>query len=368
MKCIIGKVSGRVMKISRYIKAVLLAVATAGWGSLLAGCTDRAEIPHGTERGEDVPFRVASLTRAGGDGSTDPLDGMTLRLFLASGDPAEIQSGSVSYGGTDAEGQIWQSAISVKLHTDYKIFGFMPAGAVATSSVEGTAGTTPQLTLNGLDAVSDMDVCAITGVKSNNGYTDVVTPGMFDYKAELDGSGNLYGVHLLASHLYAAAELKFKVDAGYSKLRTIKLKKVKLKNTLGKVNGTVRFEVGNSSTPITSVILTPADGAPTVEKTLFDSEEGVTLKTSTTTEATMTGYFAYIPSAVGGLAIESVYDVYDTNGDKIREDCHAENRLSSHLSGLERGKKKSLTITVNPTYLYQLTDHDPDTPMAVIGD
>jgi hypothetical protein len=66
------------------------------------------------------------------------------------------------------------------------------------------------------------------------------------------------------------------------------------------------------------------------------------------------------------------YDIYDTNvttghpyGNLVRENCTVTNKLRLP-SGMVRGKKKILTLTVNPTYLYSLSEPDLDNPKITI--
>ena len=62
------------------------------------------------------------------------------------------------------------------------------------------------------------------------------------------------------------------------------------------------------------------------------------------------------------------YDVYviDNNkiGSRVREDCVAVNDLSvlTGLASLTRGKRTTINLTVEPTYLYQLSDDEIDNP------
>jgi hypothetical protein len=78
----------------------------------------------------------------------------------------------------------------------------------------------------------------------------------------------------------------------------------------------------------------------------------------------VTGYF--LPAYASTLSIVSTYDVYDKKGNKIREDCKATNSLASMLNGIQRGKKRPIKLTVNPTYLYVLSDPDLDNPTITI--
>jgi hypothetical protein len=77
----------------------------------------------------------------------------------------------------------------------------------------------------------------------------------------------------------------------------------------------------------------------------------------------VTGYFlpAYA-SSPSTLSVVRTYDVYDKQGNKIRENCEATNSLASMLNGIQRGQKRPIELTVNPTYLYVLSEPDLDNP------
>ena len=65
--------------------------------------------------------------------------------------------------------------------------------------------------------------------------------------------------------------------------------------------------------------------------------------------------------------LRSTYDVYDTKGNKVRQNCKAENKIDPYilfnkLSNLDRGKKYIINLTVKPTYLYVMSDPDLDNP------
>jgi hypothetical protein len=340
----------------------------------MAGCSDLADDEKEHQEGqESVPLRVTSLTRAPGDTDSpavsepDPFEGMSILLFLVPADDlagTETQTGEAIYSGA---GNPWYSSLSVKNSANYKVFGFMPASVSKNKSYSVTiSGNQAVMTVPQMKTVSDLDVCVITGVKnhpldaSNN---EKVLPGIFDYEAEeIEGQG--YGVSLLAEHIYSAVGFQFQVVEKYKKLRTIKLKQVILKNaqqfnlTMGSTETPVPNPIGTITMEDVTSTETTDDGA-----VLFDSSEGVELKTTYSEDINITGYFA--PQKATGLEVESVYDVYDNKGVLIRENSHATNKIGSLLGALNRGERKVIKMTVNPTYLYVLSDPDADTPMVV---
>ena len=63
------------------------------------------------------------------------------------------------------------------------------------------------------------------------------------------------------------------------------------------------------------------------------------------------------------LNLVCTYDVYNKKGTKVRENCVAENDLSGLKDvTIARGKKVVVNLTVEPTYLYQLSEDELDNP------
>jgi hypothetical protein len=63
----------------------------------------------------------------------------------------------------------------------------------------------------------------------------------------------------------------------------------------------------------------------------------------------------------GRLTLRCVYDVYDTAGNLIRADQQSDNLLPT-LPSAAPGEKTVIRLTVNPTYLYMLSDPDLNNP------
>ncbi|MBQ8989262.1 MAG: hypothetical protein IJ067_06195 [Prevotella sp.] len=369
------------MKVGRYIQTVWLAALLMGWGCLFTDCTDHMETlePERPDVQTDKPLYVASMTRAGGDEEgDDPMKDKTIQLFLIQGN--DKQSAPVLYGGRNvavASGDMATGSLLVRPGTDYQVFGYIPV-SVATGNTT-VSGNTATMTINGLPPVSSEDICIVTGVLgrslNDDGSLDeseIITVGNFDYSAPNDTKDG-YGISLLVDHLFASVQVRILVDAGYSQLRRIKLKSVTLKTGKSKkVNATIPLTTDNpGANPIGSPIFVDADADADDQKVfLFESKtkEGNTIigdPLDTTTPIVGTAYFA--PYAATTLTIESTYDVYDSTGThRIREGETAVNSLSNLFAGITRGQKRVLTMTVNPTYLYQLSDWD--SPSFVVSE
>ena len=338
----------------------------------MAGCSDHADDEQNRQdEQKSVPFTIASLTRSGDETTETALstyDGLSIQLFLVPQDGTagtETLKGQAVYSG---EGLPWYTTIGVKNSAQYKVFGFMPAGISADETYNVTISddkTSATLTIPQMLTVSNKDVCVITGVKDHPLVNDEkVLPGVFDYTA--NPVGGEYGVSLLAEHIYSAVEIWFKMKANvaYNHLRTIKLKQVLLKNAqMAVVNATIRLTMGTSETyvpePVREITMEKVASTVVAETTLFSSYAGEELKTTDGSEIKVPGYFTLGngDNDTSELVIESVYDVYDKNV-LVRENCHAVNKINGLVSSLERGDKKIIKITVNPTYLYVLTDDD----------
>ena len=77
--------------------------------------------------------------------------------------------------------------------------------------------------------------------------------------------------------------------------------------------------------------------------------------------------------------LRTTYDVYDNNpseghpeGNLIRQKCVAENKiipqqLFTNVSSLARGYMYTINLTIEPTYLYMLSEPDLDNPAVVIS-
>ncbi len=369
------------MNIRMHIQTGWLAALLIGWSCLLAGCSDSAgDEPNRQVRTEDVLLQVAGLTRAYSDEEMESLKGTAIQLFLKSEDESANPSvtGPIGYGGTDGGDIVWNSTLYVKAGANYKVFGFMPAGITSGTDDTGDAPSVTvtenkaTLSIKKMSTISKHDVCVIIGARGGLAENETVISGSFDYTAEyIEGKG--YGLSLLADHIYSAVSFKFLLNStatpDYSKLRKIKLKKVVLKNSLKSVDAAITLNLGNQTNTIGSVTYTPIEGSDPCEVMLFESSDGEELSTTANEDIHAVGYFANIDNNdASGISLESTYDVYDNNGKLIREDCQAVNKIGSVLSSVSRGTKMTLTVTVNPTYLYVLSNEDSGDITVTVGD
>ena len=95
---------------------------------------------------------------------------------------------------------------------------------------------------------------------------------------------------------------------------------------------------------------------------IIENEE----KTLTTSPAAIcTGYMVPDNVFINKLELETEFEVYNKKGDKIAERT-AVNKLTEPLAELQRGEERTLLLTIDPSYLYVLSDPDLDNPTITI--
>ena len=287
----------------------------------------------------------------------------------------------------------WTSRMKInEAKSNYYFYGFLPKRAGNTASIALNTSLTPSetlsykhgatLTINGLSAISADDVCVVVGVKAYNtsaaatdtppAITDADTRadmtnrwGKFDVSID-DDVTNLY---LLVDHIYSRLVFNLKVSDKYSRLRTIKVKRMTLMSgdNASNVVKTVKATVNIGATDGTQNPISGDDAHKILlsTETLGQPEPPVELLTTplelTTTEQSVQAFFA--ASSIERFILETTYDVYDATGTVlIREDQTAQNIFSVSGQALESGQQSSFIITVDPTYLYVLADPDLDSP------
>jgi hypothetical protein len=278
----------------------------------------------------------------------------------------------------NTDSKTWTSTIGVKKDENY-IYGFSPSDAAAgtispitSGAVDYSAGAV--MTLNNLNAVGGNDLCVVVGVKgTTKGATaeEAVTPdfGVFEFTKQ--GTNNY--VSLLLDHLYAAIELKIKIGTRYSELRDICLKKMELQSAKTVSQAIVTLTAKDDGTiPITAVSYTTTTNPQSNMVYDYGTDASTTkgIELSKDEEKTFTSYCAPITGmGSSNLKLICTYDVYNKKGTKVRENCVAENSLAG-LSGLTiaRGAKSVINLTVEPTYLYQLSEDELDNPVIKVSE
>ena len=358
---------------------------------LLAACSDDADdgvdrkddggdvlqlVAYGQLQTDAVPANTRAITSEN-HGNYELYEGAnSIGVFLTyqtKNAPKEVST--FTYDATDG----WMSQVKVKVEDNpYRIYGFMPTTfesaqdfkyQIAPLSTGETYNNGAILTFTNLPPVAKEDFCLLTGVQDLGGVKTAtlnLKRGVFSYQGRAKGQNY---ANLMFEHLYGGVLFHLKIAEAYNQLRTIKLKEFKLLTTniytiadmVIKVNPT-----DDEATPfsVTSYTMTSSEGSGA---TLFTSEEGEELKTDTPCD--ISGYFFPLLSSTNNigheLAMECTYDVYDKKGNLVRKSCVARNSLPDMES--TPGTRNILTLTVEPTYLYVLSEPDLDNPTITIS-
>ena len=275
-----------------------------------------------------------------------PAHDIVIGLYvLKNGEPVDNTVKLISYSNHD-----WHSQTTVENGVSYTIYGFMPKKEPISSSIS-KSGDVATLTLSNIGTVCADDICFITGVKDSDGDLD---QGQFGYTGKT--SGNF--IRLLLDHLFASVKFNFTVDTDYSKLRTIKLKSLKLTTSSAPMTATITL-TPNTTDAYPATVEFISQGGESTPATFFESTEGEQIPTTTTSFVC-----CFAPSASSTLSLVTIYDVYDSKGNLIRKNCEATNKLPDLEA--QRGWQVTLNLKITPTYLYQLSEPDLDNPTIEI--
>ena len=296
-------------------------------------------------------------------------DGASIGVFFTKDNMSPPVTGRFRKGSDDR----WRTNIEVD-PDDYYVYGFVPYEAAQTATVSSADyATGATITLNGLNTVDNKDVCVAVGVKDGSNATTVegLEEGLF--ATTIRSGENTNFIFMLFEHIMAGFRFNYSINASYAAVRTIKVKKVELRAFNGsdpvtqRVNATITLAGGAAiNNAITSVVFEPVAGSGDSEGTLFNAEteqEHLTLDPTTPTDILGT----FPPTTATRFQLVTTYDVYDaaSTPNLIRENEQATNTFTAAVFGggaLQAGRIHTLHITVNPTYLYMLSDPDMDNP------
>ena len=285
--------------------------------------------------------------------------------------------GSFVYEGVVDDVDKWASNVYVTSGTHYYLYGFMPREMAADASITAYNSDYENgavLTIDDIQLITPADPCLVVGVQDvgTEDTNGTITPtddgevklGTFSYTGKQRGANF---VRLLLDHLYAGIHFKLLVNEGYSELRSIHLRKFEFKCTAYSTADCKVTVQANSTgnNPITDITYSNLVSGP-ISAEIFDGD--ALIPTSPADPLDVLGCFAPTLADVSdNLSIVTTFDVYDKEGNLVREGATAENHLPISISHLTRGQVYTLTITVNPTYLYQLSDPDLDNPTIKIS-
>lgn len=267
----------------------------------------------------------------------------------------------------------------------YYLYGYVPHDQSITSTanvLEGEGKTFVDgavLTMTNVPTVSKADICVMTaaknGASANEDYsTTGLQRGNFEYVAQATGGGGHNYVYLLFDHLFAALRVQMRVNGDYNDLRTIKLKELRMQTTgegnvptKKKTSITVTLnKTTDGSDPVKNVEFTPDATSGNSDGVVVEWNDGITL---TNEYQPFQGHL--MPFGVTKIKLISTYDVYDKKDNKVRENCTATNtidikNLFSGQTEALRGRRYTINLTINPTYLYMLSDPDLDNPTVSV--
>ena len=339
------------MKKEIYSILVIMALLT------VVGCSKDATDDAGTSNTEepDARLQMVGITRAV-SGETTWND---IHAFLTSG--TTLVEGGFKYDNTTAE---WSTRLKLKSGTrTYRLYGFMPDDAELTSELTSWTDEGAVLRIANLNPLTLDDYCVVTGVRQVSLPTDKTSATRGNFSFEYQSNRQNY-INLFLDHMMSQLEFNMKISTTYNTLRTIKIKKMTLK-------------LANISRMQAEVTLTNSVGISAISYTTTGTEansciigaySGEEIKTLTTTPTVIcNAYVVPATDLLNSLELETEFEVYDKNGNKI-DDRKATNKLTTPLNELERGEKRTLLITVDPTYLYVLSDPDLDNPTMTIED
>lgn len=279
----------------------------------------------------------------------------------------------------------WRMSKTDLTSGNYYLYGYVPhePSIISTVSVLGEGKTFADgavLTLRNVPTVSSEDICVVIGAK--NGKDDYkadpadysvtgLQRGDFEYVAT-GGEGNNY-VYLLFDHLFSALRVRMRVEGTYNNLRTIKLKELRMQTSAGGVPTKKKTQITvtlNKNTdgddPVSSVVFAPDASSDNSDGAVVEWNNGIEL---TNEYQPFQGHL--MPFGVTDITLVSTYDVYDKQGNKVRENCEAKNTINiadlfSGQTETLRGRRYTINMTINPTYLYVLSEPDLNNPTAEV--
>ena len=286
------------------------------------------------------------------------------------------QNGTFTYKTSDSK---WHLNMDIPETGYYYVYGYIPKEVANDATIAGNSSGAV-LTIEGIKTVTHSDVCVIVGAKEGqvDGVTGLTT-GQFAVNAQQAQIGSSAGGHnyiyLLFDHLYSALAFNFTIDATYNDLRTIKLRKLELigyadaneTNIKARYNIEIKLKSNTTGTsPIEEVTFTPDPTSgdlafePIYEYKTADPE----IVLNPVTPTAFLGCF--VPGQNTYFKLRSTYDVFDKEGNLIRKGCIADNTINlkekfDTYSTL-RGQMFQITLKVQPTYLYVLSEPDLDNP------
>lgn len=316
-----------------------------------AGCSkDATDNAESAQESQPASLKVVGLTRAT-SGNTDWDD---IHIYLTSSG-TQVAEGKFGYANDTKE---WSTHLKLKSGAGtFRLYGFMPDDPSLTASLQNVTAVDAQIKLENVNPLTTIDYCVVTGVRQVETASDhtSATRGMFsfDYYSYRQNYINLFLDHLMSRLVF-----NMKISPTYDAVRTIKVKKMTLKLAdISSMSVTVTFSDNHG---ISAISYFPTGAAANF--CIIENEE----KTLTTSPAAIcTGYMVPDNVFINKLELVTEFEVYNKKGNKIAERT-AVNKLTEPLAELQRGEERTLLLTIDPSYLYVLSDPDLDNPTITI--
>jgi hypothetical protein len=320
---------------------------------LLTACSSDSADDTQQEEWEDIRLELRGVTRVG-ESSGNMGD---IRVFLYSATDGTTE-GLFKYRNETGTHYWTAQNLKVKPGTrTFWLYGYMPA-------VEGITGEIldeRQLKLSGIQPISLEDICIVTGVKV---YGSSVLPlrGTFEFEYKNSDYNDVTVLNLLLEHMLGHVDFKFKIGSRYSQLRKIKVKSLTIKTTSkSSISATINLPT-NTEDVVT--ITYSATGADRNYETTLLANTADPIELTTSGVSVGSGINVAVGTGLSeNFVLESEYEVYDLKGNLLSTRT-ASNNLSGVLPVM--GQKKEVVLTVEPTYLYQLSDDDLNNPVVTI--
>lgn len=295
----------------------------------------------------------------------------------------------------------------------YYLYGLVPYGSAEVAiepykapgaEGDGNYADGAIMTFSGLGSVMSMDPCVIVGAKHGSKVGETIDPvgdnpmkaGDFscvfgvsnDVQANKDNPNYLF---LLFDHLYSAIRFRFCVGDEYAKLRDIHLTKLEmlaytdascedeyLRKQFVRTTVTLHKTLDGSSPIVGSIDFIPYGDEDMTKVKIYSGDKEIPHgkypadyeDEELRGKKRYTDNMGFVPNVNSYFKLISTYDVYDTKGNLVRKNCVAENKIDpfSIFQTVSLGRRKlyTLNLTIEPTYLYVLSEPDLDNPTVTV--
>ena len=275
-------------------------------------------------------------------------------LVAATGDES-YANGLFKYLG----GSKWNTQLKLKSgEKTYRLYGLMPDNEKFTKSLTSWNDDGAVLHIEKMDAHTTEDYCVVSGLRQVENAEDESPTIRGNFAFTYNSNRENY-INLLFDHLYARLVFSIRVSPEYSALRTIKVTKMEMEiSGFSEFSADVTLATGVG---VSSVAFTKT-GSDNSTKIIKDEDTEPQTLTTTYTSVSSVQIVPH-PAMFNNMRLITKYDVYDRQGNKI-DTRTAINKLAESLDALQRGEERTLLLTVDPSYLYVLSDQDP--PLIII--